>query len=68
MNKINAPNSLIDSTLKDSKKNPTKGKTSGDVTSEFIMHLDKDLFSALVDIYKVDFEIFGYNIPQFNTL
>lgn len=66
LNKIKAPKSLIASTQKDNKKNESKGKTSSDVTSEFIMQLDKDLFNSLIEIYRVDFEIFGYDIPKFD--
>ena len=66
LNKIKAPKSLIASTQKDSQKNKSKGKTSSDVTSEFIMQLDEDLFNSLIEIYRVDFEIFGYDIPKFD--
>ena len=67
LNKIQAPESLRESTKKNSKRNQTKGKTSGDVTSEFIKQLDEDLFNSLVEIYRVDFEMFGYNVPKYNA-
>ena len=67
LNKIQAPAFLIESTKKNSKRNQTKGKTSGDVTSEFIKQLDEDLFNSLVEIYRVDFEIFGYSVPKYNA-
>lgn len=66
LNKINAPESLRASIQKNSKKNPTKGKKSSDMTSEFIKQLDEDLFNSLIEIYRVDFEIFGYHIPKFD--
>ena len=67
LNKIKAPESLIASTKKNSKKNQSKGEASSDVTSKFIGQLDKDLFNSLIEIYRVDFEIFGYDIPEFNA-
>lgn len=68
LNKIKAPESLIASTQKNSKKNQSKGEASSDVTSEFIGQLDEDLFNSLVEIYRADFEIFGYEIPKYKFI
>ena len=50
------------------KKNQTKGLKSGDVVSEYLKQLDSDLFNDLIKIYEKDFHIFGYSIPEFDSL
>ena len=64
LQKISAPEVL----RKLEKKNQTKGKNSHDVTLEFLQQLDQKTFDKLVDVYKIDFEIFGYDIPQYSAL
>ena len=64
LNKIHAPDKL--KTLK--RKNQTKGSKSRDVVDEYLRELDKDLFDKLINIYKTDFHIFGYSIPDFESL
>ena len=49
------------------KRNQTKGKNSHDVAAEYIKELDLKTFNQLVDIYKVDFEIFGYEVPNYDS-
>ena len=50
------------------KKNQTKGEKSRNVVSEYLRQLDRDLFEKLIKIYKTDFHIFGYSIPDFSAL
>ena len=35
---------------------------------QYLKQLDKDLYEKLIDIYRTDFHIFGYPIPDFESL
>jgi hypothetical protein len=44
------------------------GQTSTNLTQHFLQELSPKLYQCLVDIYKVDFDLFGYEIPAFEKL
>jgi hypothetical protein len=48
------------------KDNASKSKMSTkELTFHFINQLPEDVFNNLLEIYRIDFEIFGYEIPKF---
>ena len=49
------------------KKNAGKEK-SAEVTRSLLKKLGKDLYNKIVDVYKVDFDIFGYEKKRFEDL
>eukprot|EP00090_Calanus_glacialis_P010167 TRINITY_DN18556_c0_g1_i1.p1 TRINITY_DN18556_c0_g1~~TRINITY_DN18556_c0_g1_i1.p1 ORF type:complete len:359 (-),score=48.11 TRINITY_DN18556_c0_g1_i1:87-1163(-) len=51
------------------KKNSAKdGKSSHDVTRMYLKELDKNLYTRLVQLYEIDFDIFGYDVPEYEKL
>ena len=51
------------------KKNSAKdGKSSHEVTRTYLKHLDTSLYQKLVDVYRIDFDLFGYQVPKYNML
>ena len=53
--------------VKIQKKNAGKEK-SAEVTRSLLKKLGKDLYNKIVDVYKVDFDIFGYEKKRFEDL
>jgi len=64
LKKIHAPDKLT----KVKKKNQTKGKKSSNFVLQYLKQLDKALYENLINIYRIDFNIFGYSIPHFESL
>lgn len=50
------------------KKNQTKGKKSSNFVFQYLKQLDKDIYKNLINIYRIDFHIFGYSIPHYESL
>jgi len=51
------------------KKNSAKdGKSSHEVTRTYLKELTKNLYKQLVDVYRIDFDLFGYQIPEYDKL
>ena len=51
------------------KKNSAKdGKSSNEVTRTYLRELTKNLYRQLVDVYRIDFDLFGYVIPEYDKL
>ena len=50
------------------KKNQTKGENSHNVAFSYLNQLGRDLYYRLIDIYKVDFLMFGYNITDYKYI
>ena len=44
------------------------GQTSKDLTKSFLQELSPKLYENLVNIYKIDFDLFGYEIPAFEKI
>jgi len=36
------------------------------LTFHLISQLPEEIFNELLEIYRIDFEIFGYDVPKFN--
>ena len=62
LNRINAPEILTNV----EQKNKSKGGSSHDAARKYLNELDQELFEELVNIYKNDFLIFGYDIPKYS--
>jgi hypothetical protein len=41
------------------------GRTSKDLTMEYLQKLPPKFYELLLKIYQIDFDIFGYEAPQF---
>eukprot|EP00092_Neocalanus_flemingeri_P028623 GFUD01031082.1.p1 GENE.GFUD01031082.1~~GFUD01031082.1.p1 ORF type:complete len:350 (+),score=63.55 GFUD01031082.1:158-1207(+) len=51
------------------KKNSAKdGKSSHKVTKMYLKELGKELYEKLVQLYVIDFDIFGYQVPEYKML
>jgi len=51
------------------KKNSAKdGRNSHEVTRMYLKELGKDLYTKLVHLYEVDFDLFGYQVPDYEAL
>ena len=51
------------------KDNVSKGgQTSKDLTQSFLHELSPKVYKQLVNIYKIDFDLFGYEIPAFENI
>jgi len=51
------------------KKNSSKdGKNSHEVTAKYLKELNRDEYDELVQLYVIDFDIFGYKVPDFESL
>ena len=48
-------------TLKDKEKNENPGEKTNALTKMFIDQLDKKQFDQVYELFKVDFEMFGYD-------
>ena len=44
------------------------GKSSREITNKYLKELTPKLYEQLVEIYQVDFNIFGYDILPFEAL
>ena len=64
LKKIHAPDKLT----KVTQKNQTKGGKSSNFVVQYLKQLDTDLYKNLINIYRIDFQIFGYSIPHFESL
>jgi len=63
LKKINAADVDIE------KKNSAKdGKSSHEVTRTYLRELTKNLYTQLVDVYRIDFDLFGYEVPEYEKL
>ena len=40
------------------------GQTSEDLTKAYLNELPKNLYEEIVKIYKIDFDLFGYDLPN----
>jgi len=41
------------------------GPTSQDLTIKYLQELPPKLYELLLEIYRIDFDIFGYEVPIF---
>ncbi len=49
--------------------NVGKGKqNSTELMHNYLRELSVKLYNQLVNIYKIDFDLFGYEVPQFSDL
>ena len=45
--------------------NPAKSKTDNEPEREFWSRVDKETVRLMYDIYRLDFEMFGYSIEEY---
>jgi len=44
------------------------GKNSSEVTNMFLKQIGEDLYKRLLELYQIDFDIFGYKVSNFTAL